>query len=343
MALTPFPDGWYFLARADEVKPGTVLTRRLAGEDVVLFRGRSGALAALRPYCPHMGAHLGHGGRVEGDELRCPMHHFCFDTAGTCTRAYDGKRAPPKARLSLRPVVERQGLVLVWHASDGHAPTFEVPDGDVAGLSSLRTKTLRFAGHPQETSENSVDLGHLSTLHGFFDVEMVGPLVIDGAHLHASFAFSRRAPFLGRLDAVRIFYTAHVHGLGVSIVDVEIPELELRTQQLVLATPTDVGRLALTIGVRAGAPGAVRRVGAALGATPRRLVAELLSSAIMFAYAGEVGRDVAVWEHKRYLESPMLADGDGPIARYRKWARQFDPRDPALAPLVPSIRRSAAG
>ena len=39
----------------------------------------------------------------------------------------------------------------------------------------------------------------------------------------------------------------------------------------------------------------------------------------------QVGEDVPIWEHKRYLKRPVLCDGDGPIADYRRWCLQFYP------------------
>jgi len=30
-----------------------------------------------------------------------------------------------------------------------------------------------------------------------------------------------------------------------------------------------------------------------------------------------------VWQHKRYVQPPILAEGDGPAGKYRQWARQF--------------------
>ncbi|MFF5719976.1 Rieske 2Fe-2S domain-containing protein [Streptomyces buecherae] len=56
MSLPPYPDGWFLMATSDEVKPGRVVSRRLADEDVVLYRAASGRLRAVRPYCPHLGA-----------------------------------------------------------------------------------------------------------------------------------------------------------------------------------------------------------------------------------------------------------------------------------------------
>jgi nitrite reductase/ring-hydroxylating ferredoxin subunit len=78
----PFPAGWFRIADAAEVPPGAVLPRRAFGRDLVCYRGRSGALAVVEAFCPHNGAHLGDGGRVEGDDLVCPFHGWRFDAEG---------------------------------------------------------------------------------------------------------------------------------------------------------------------------------------------------------------------------------------------------------------------
>ena len=33
--------------------------------------------------------------------------------------------------------------------------------------------------------------------------------------------------------------------------------------------------------------------------------------------------DLEIWEHKAYLARPRLADTDGPIMAFRRWAAQF--------------------
>jgi 3-ketosteroid 9alpha-monooxygenase subunit A len=34
-------------------------------------------------------------------------------------------------------------------------------------------------------------------------------------------------------------------------------------------------------------------------------------------------QDVAIWEHKRWRDKPLLVDGDGPIGEIRKWYQSF--------------------
>jgi Rieske 2Fe-2S protein len=76
--LDPFPTGWYALF-SSELAAGALLHGRYFGEELVVFRTEAGRAVAMDAYCPHMGAHLGHGGEVRGETLRCPFHGFCFD------------------------------------------------------------------------------------------------------------------------------------------------------------------------------------------------------------------------------------------------------------------------
>ena len=41
-----FPSGWFDVARSSELPRGAVLTRRIAGQELVLFRAESGAVRA---------------------------------------------------------------------------------------------------------------------------------------------------------------------------------------------------------------------------------------------------------------------------------------------------------
>ena len=45
------------------------------------------------------------------------------------------------------------------------------------------------------------------------------------------------------------------------------------------------------------------------------------------------GQDVEIWKDKVYREDPILCDGDGPIAKYRKWFSQFYDEDGDVSPM----------
>jgi hypothetical protein len=39
--------------------------------------------------------------------------------------------------------------------------------------------------------------------------------------------------------------------------------------------------------------------------------------------ARQLGQDIPIWENKIQHEHPLLCDGDGPIALFRRWSKQF--------------------
>src|SRR5690242_16415474 len=98
----PFPSGWFCVAASADIAPSAIRTLTFMGQELVLFRTESGAIGLVDAYCPHLGAHMGHGGRVEGETLRCPFHGFCFERSGACVTAYD-RKAPAKVRVRSWP------------------------------------------------------------------------------------------------------------------------------------------------------------------------------------------------------------------------------------------------
>ena len=90
-------------------------------------------------------------------------------------------------------------MVFAWFGSGGRPSQWDLPDEPPIGPDwcKLRSHTFRFRGHPQETTENSVDLGHLRYVHGYDNVNPVGSVSIDGAYLKSCFDFKSVRRILG--------------------------------------------------------------------------------------------------------------------------------------------------
>ena len=336
MPRFPFPDdptGWYCVGPSSALAPGSLQPRTLFGEPTVLLRTRAGEPALLHAICPHMGADLREGGHVQHDELRCPFHAFGFDRHGHCVSTPYGQGAPP-AKLRSWPVIDHHGFLFAWHDPLERAPWFELPELPVEGWAGPWTCTWDVRSHPQETTENSVDIGHFKVIHGYSDVEELAPLQADGPVLRTRYAFSRKADFLGRAGEVRTHFTATITGLGYSMVQPEILKPDLGFVLLVLPTPTESGRCELRIVVWARPYSSPRRLSEPLTCMPRPLVTRMAGWATFKGIQHDVNQDISIWENKRYLHPPRLARGDGPIVRYRTWCRQFYERGevPAQAP-----------
>ena len=123
----PIPNGWFAVAYADEIAPGTVHGARYFGEDLALFRSAAGEVRVLDAYCPHLGANIARGGTVEGDTIRCPFHGWRFAGDGACVEVPYAERIPPRARLRAWPSLERNGVIWAWRHAEGKPPDWDVP------------------------------------------------------------------------------------------------------------------------------------------------------------------------------------------------------------------------
>src|SRR5687767_666723 len=79
-----YPNGWFQVAYADDLSVGEVVKMRYFGQELVLFRTESGEAQVLDAYCAHLGSHLGVGGVVAGECIRCPFHAWAYGTDGVC-------------------------------------------------------------------------------------------------------------------------------------------------------------------------------------------------------------------------------------------------------------------
>lgn len=337
--LPAFPNGWYGIGFSDELPRGGVLRRHFMGQEVVAFRAQSGVVSVIDAYCPHLGAHLGYRSDVIGEAIRCPFHYFTFDTQGHCISTGYGTKPPPKAAIRTWPVREQHGILLVWYHAEGKPPEWEVPVLPTEGYLPLRHTEWNLRSHPQETTENSVDIGHLGVVHGYHDVEILSDLVTDGPYLNVRYAMRRPVTVFGRtLLTTSTEFEVHVYGLGYSHVDVNVESYGVQTRMFVLACPTDAESITLRVAASTRRIDSPRKVHPLLGIIPKPLIVPLLnrlfSRVTLAGLAHDVAQDFEIWQHKVYFSPPILAEGDGPVGRYRYWARQFYAGDidvPALS------------
>ncbi len=89
---------------------------RVLGEDLILFRDKSGRPGLVYPHCAHRGASLYYG-RVEERGIRCCYHGWLFDVQGHCLEQPcepEGGRVREKMRQPWYPVQELYGLVWAY-------------------------------------------------------------------------------------------------------------------------------------------------------------------------------------------------------------------------------------
>ncbi|WP_280405132.1 Rieske 2Fe-2S domain-containing protein [Nocardia brasiliensis] len=322
VTIKRFPNGWWAVAFSEEVKPGQVLRTRLAGRDLVIYRTLSGAVSAIEPYCPHLGTHLGYGGKVEGENIVCPAHRFAFNLKGDCVKNMYGSLPARTTTTKVLPTVEVNGFIFVWRHAELRDPTWEIPEiGDDSP--ALGSFTIRLSDHPQEVIENIVDWGHFLPLHGY---EVTGMSEGEDAIQYSEFKLMATLDSVKHLPFSRSlrFTLRHTnYGVGCfsfDTIDIAYPLLRARLSLRIALTPEELRTT-------------IWRARAGLHILPEssrvsyRFLGTLLSRALyrpaIALMLRNLKSDGPIWGHKSYLERPGLAKGDGPIGPYRKWVKRF--------------------
>jgi phenylpropionate dioxygenase-like ring-hydroxylating dioxygenase large terminal subunit len=302
----PIPNGWFAIAWSHELRPGDVKDISYFGEEMVLFRTRSGVAKVLDPFCPHLGAHLGHGGRVMGETIRCPFHGWQFDGAtGECTHIPYCDRIPGQARLRPWSTQEKNGLIWAWYHAEAKPPEWDFPEIPEIGHADWSEPTyfdLEFDAHIQETHENNNDPVHFQYVHGMPEAP---PSEItfseDGRHYQIVSHMQREMP-TGTFDTSLV---RDSWGLGLNAIWMTgIPQVG----SLLYAASTPVDE---------------NRVHSRWLLTATKNCIDFVGEEIMSSLKKGVYDDFPIWKHKVYRDRPVLCEADTYLAQYRKWAKQF--------------------
>ncbi len=310
----PIPNGWFAVAWSRELHAGDVRPLHYFGQDLVLFRTRSGQARVLDAYCPHLGAHLGHGGRVMGETVRCPFHGWQYDgTTGECVHIPYCERIPPRAVVRAWDVQEKNGMVFVWHHAEAKPPEWDFPALPEIGSgdwSEPRTHELEMEACVQDTHENNNDPVHFQFVHRMTETP---PSEIvyseDSTHYRITSTSEQQTP----LGTFQMTLVRDSWGLGLTAVrSVGIPDAGLLMYSS--TTPIDAGR-----------------VHSRWLLTATSNLVDIAGEEWMKALTDGVQQDMPIWRNKVHRARPVLCEADVYLGEFRKWARQFYCQPPRAA------------
>ncbi|OGQ83116.1 MAG: hypothetical protein A3F90_20220 [Deltaproteobacteria bacterium RIFCSPLOWO2_12_FULL_60_19] len=160
---------WHVVGAASELTEEKPKKRvRVLGEDLVLFRDRSGSYGLVAEHCAHRGASLYYG-FVEEDGIRCAYHGWKYDACGKCLeQPFESPEAgfKDKIRQSAYPVEKLAGLLFAYMGPPEKKPV--LPKWDVLvrrdGVKTVEICQVLCCNWLQ-AMENSVDPVHTYYLH----------------------------------------------------------------------------------------------------------------------------------------------------------------------------------
>ncbi|HEY9546007.1 MAG TPA: Rieske 2Fe-2S domain-containing protein [Solimonas sp.] len=314
----PIPTGWFFVDYADTLKAGELRNVTLFGQEWVLFRTESGKPGMSDPYCPHLGAHMGHGGKVCGEHLRCPFHHWEYNTEGWCKNIPYAKVTPPivkkQAILRTLPMVEKYGMMWAWYHPLCEAPNWELPYipeiEDATGYTGSRRGSWTADTCIQEIAENGVDVAHLKFLHGAAGIPPV-EASYDGPVM--------------KLDIGKGYIVGTGYGPGLNVMRFNQEGITATMISYTQPVTAEQSRMNMSF----------RHVDYAEGTrelhASKKVIDHMIGAAEGEESAGFESVDFIVWNNKKYRPNPLLCDGDGPVLQFRKWFKQFYPAADAAA------------
>lgn len=306
----PIPMGWFFVDFSKNLAQEEIRNIWMLDQEWVLFRTEGGSVGMSDPFCPHLGAHMGHGGKVCGESLRCPFHHWQFNTEGWNTDIPYGKVAPPivKKRPILRtlPCQERWGMIWCWYHPTGEPPQWELPA--IPELEDTENYVEPALGHweantaIQEIAENGVDFAHLRFLHGEPEIPK------------AEYSFDWPEYHVNMRDG---YIVGHQVGPGLNIYKFSYEGVTATMVNYTVPITRELSHINMSFTHQRYEEGTKEAMIA------DHLVKHMVGEADDEESQGFESVDFVVWNYKRYRPNPLLCDGDGPILKYRQWFKKF--------------------
>lgn len=301
-------EGWMQVAfdtdLCDEVVPVDV-----AGRPLVAVR--SGPHAGVYDAtCPHRGAHLGYGGKVDGAVVVCPFHghrvHLGLDENGLFrVRRYHSVHAAKGLFVLLDPARDT-GL-------GGFLDALQRSHHIMEGF------TLRVAVPPEFVIENVFDADHFAVVHSLDRRPRLEVRSAPGDVLCVEGIFDMVRPNKWQTGAspnaaTRTRFSARV--FSPTLVASELGPASEPNVIITAATPTADGACMVRVTV------ALPRHRAAGPPTVREVASLVSGSRTAFE------QDAVVWEHLDPSVVPQYTEGDQLVRTYRDYCRRFLPGPP---------------
>jgi phenylpropionate dioxygenase-like ring-hydroxylating dioxygenase large terminal subunit len=303
----PVPFGWFCVGYPEDFPTGQPRPLFYWGRHLVGWRDDSGEMHVMDAFCPHLGAHLGHGGTVEGCEIVCPFHGWRYDAEGCNTLIPYSERVNRRAALRVYPAIERNGVVMAWYHPEAAAPMWdiaEVPElnDDPEWSTVIRTR-YEINTALQEMAENAVDSAHFRYVHNTAtvpEIESYETGFPEAISKSSQKFVTPRGVMEGRIDTRQF-------GPGVSLIAFSGI---VDTLNYACTTPIDPSSCVVRFNFR------FRTMG-------DEATTENVGKAFVAEVDKQMREDRPIWEHKAHLVRPALADSDGPFMKFRRWMAQF--------------------
>jgi 5,5'-dehydrodivanillate O-demethylase len=165
---------WHPIAAAQELEDNPFRTKEIThlGEELVLYKDRSGNYGLIDRYCSHRRVNLAIG-VVEDEGIRCQYHGWKFDATGACVEQPFEDTMHPEAAFRAKcglngyPVKEMAGLLFAYLGPQP-APLFPMWEPYTWGEVVRDIAIVELPCNWLQCQENSLDPVHNEWLHAYY-------------------------------------------------------------------------------------------------------------------------------------------------------------------------------
>lgn len=306
-----YSQSWFAICTSAELTPGAVLGKDFLGGRVVVYRAVDGVARVKSAYCLHLGADLSKGS-VEGNDLRCPFHHWEYGTDGRCVRTGTGDTAPPGARLFSFPTREKYGVVFAFN---GVEPLFELADLEIPSERTIvKVSSMPMRAEPWTFCANVPDFQHFIGVHRTLRDDIGHYDRIAWSEYGLGFEFTAY-PELGRAPPIE--FKVAVQGTSLILVESDLPDGRW------------VGTLAAMTLPRTGETDVLIVICIERNDDARDEAAEqMLLEQLMIRFRQMAAEDLELLETAHYTPG-TLTRHDEALARYMQMLRTYPRANPA--------------
>jgi nitrite reductase/ring-hydroxylating ferredoxin subunit len=288
-----YQHGWYQVAFEHELQEG--LTPLGVGQQRLMAVKQQGTVRLFAATCPHRGAHLAHGGTLDGDAVICPFHGL---------RIHLGAAAGAELAVRQYPCHIQGGMVFV-RLSEHETPDLPAALADIARhFTFIPGFTMQAKVSMEIAAENALDNQHFKRVHGILNepvftvsTGVYGELRAEGDFVLPSVQPSRPA---------HVKYRTGAFSPGVVISE--------------LSGDSPYNYIIISTGTPAPEP---HQCTIRLTLAMQRPVDEFLTNILMEASQQGLEKDRVIWHNLAPQHTPQWTPRDTSTRAFAEFCRQF--------------------
>lgn len=212
---------WYLICPSKDLKH-KIMPQKILGEDLILFRTKSGNAVALEDRCCHRNVKLSLG-YLNDENIVCGYHGWEFDCTGSCIlipSQLPETKIPPKAEIKKYPVREFNKWIWVFMGNEETSKSVDPPNIPEMNEWDYTYKAHVFEADLEAAAESLIDPYHIRYTHKDSIKQLLGQIDefpadfkiniledgIEGKYIRANTANLSEKMYFGNKPELEIYY-----------------------------------------------------------------------------------------------------------------------------------------